>query len=42
MQGRIPDMPYKISQHDVINAKEILRKYELEKKINNDIGDIFI
>ena len=42
MQGRTPDMPYKISQHDVINAKEILRKYELEKKINNDIGDIFI
>ena len=42
MQGRVPDMPYKISNHDVIKAKEVLRKYELEKKINNDIGDIFI
>ena len=31
---------YDINDVDVIKAKEILRKYELNKKINQEMGDI--
>lgn len=33
---------YDISSKDVINAREIIRRYELEKRANNDIGDIYL
>ena len=31
---------YDITDVDVIKAREILRKYELNKKINQEMGDI--
>ena len=38
-----PQQPlYNISTKDVINAKEVIRRYELEKKANNEIGDIYL
>tara|TARA_B110000858_G_C17590406_1_gene375422 strand:- start:11 stop:454 length:444 start_codon:yes stop_codon:yes gene_type:complete len=38
-----PQQPsYDISSKDVINAREVIRRYELEKRANNDIGDIYL